>query len=448
MTIGIMGTPVSSGNRGVLALGASLTNLCAEASGGGEVKLLLVNREAHPVTFRVGGAPKPIAVVNLRMSPTGSPRQQVLMIVALSLLYKLVPIPFLRRALREFSPWIEAVATADVVGDVRGGDSFSDIYGLKRFVLAFLPVWSVLLIRGSMVQFPQTYGPFRSPLARWMGRYILRRSSVVVARDTRSQAVAQELIGPGRTVGLSPDVAFSLEAVRPDRVRTEPPLEGPAPAGVVGINVNGLMWHGGYTRDNMFGLQLDYPQYLRRLVPALLEAQPGEVWLIAHTFAADGDVESDPDAGRLLRDSLPPSLQSRVRLVSHPYDPYEIKGVIGRCDFFVGSRMHACIAALSQGVPCVGVAYSMKFGGVFASVGMGGWVIDGREVEVATAVERTLELYAQRDARREPLRQAAEEARRELRRVFASLIAGGADQEAACGSRSGARHAMALDKLA
>jgi polysaccharide pyruvyl transferase WcaK-like protein len=372
----------------------------------------------------------------------------VLIIVALSLLYKLVPIPFLRRALRDFSPWIEAVAAADVVGDVRGGDSFSDIYGLKRFVLAFLPVWSVLLIRGSMVQFPQTYGPFRSPLARWMGRYILRRSSVVVARDTRSQAVAQELIGPGRTVGLSPDVAFSLEAVRPDRVRTEPPLEGPAPAGVVGINVNGLMWHGGYTRDNMFGLQLDYPQYLRRLVPALLEAQPGEVWLIAHTFAPDGDVESDPDAGRLLRDSLPSSLQSRVRLVSHPYDPYEIKGVIGRCDFFVGSRMHACIAALSQGVPCVGVAYSMKFGGVFASVGMGGWVIDGREVEVATAVERTLELYSQRDARREPLRQAAEEARRELRRVFASLIAGGADQEAACGSRSGARHAMALDKLA
>ena len=46
------------------------------------------------------------------------------------------------------------------------------------------------------------------------------------------------------------------------------------------------------------------------------------------------------------------------------------KAVIGQCDFFIGSRMHACIAALSQGVPCVGVAYSMKFAGVFDTVGM------------------------------------------------------------------------------
>ena len=33
-------------------------------------------------------------------------------------------------------------------------------------------------------QFPQTYGPFKSPVARWMARILLRRSFPIVARDT------------------------------------------------------------------------------------------------------------------------------------------------------------------------------------------------------------------------------------------------------------------------
>ena len=422
MKIGIMGTPVSSGNRGVLALGASLLNLCAEASGGGEVFLLLVNREARPVSFRVGGRDRLIPVENLRMSPVASPRKQVGVVVLLSLVYWAVPLSVVRLALRRFSPWIDSVAGADVVGDVRGGDSFSDIYGLKRFVLAFLPVWSVLLIKGTMVQFPQTYGPFKSPVARWLARFILRKSSVIIARDRRSQAAAQALVAPGREILLSPDVAFSLEVCRPDEVVTDPPLSGPVPPGVLGLNVNGLMWNGGYTRDNMFGLKMDYAGFLKQLLPLLLDEHEGEVWLIPHTFAEAGGVESDPAASHQLRDSLPAALRPRVRIVTREYNQHEMKGVIGQCDFFIGSRMHACIAALSQGVPCVGVAYSMKFAGVFESVGAGGWVVDGRELGNDEAVARILELYGQRDALRGPLGQAAEDARAQLQVVFRRLL--------------------------
>ena len=41
----------------------------------------------------------------------------------------------------------------------------------------------------------------------------------------------------------------------------------------------------------------------------------------------------------------------RVFMLSAPLDERETKWVIGRKDFFVGARMHACIAALSQGCP-------------------------------------------------------------------------------------------------
>jgi colanic acid/amylovoran biosynthesis protein len=96
--------------------------------------------------------------------------------------------------------------------------------------------------------------------------------------------------------------------------------------------------------------------------------------------------------------------------------------VIGQCDFFVGARMHSCIAALSQGVPCVGVAYSMKFGGVFDSVGMLDWVVDGRVMDSDHAIKSILALYQSRDSVREILAQNSAQARHRLGEVFGKMV--------------------------
>jgi polysaccharide pyruvyl transferase WcaK-like protein len=339
----------------------------------------------------------------------------------MSVLHRLVPLAGVRAAIARSIPWIKTVAEADLVGDVRGGDSFTDIYGLKGFLLSSLMVWTVLLVKGTIVQFPQTFGPYRSPLARWLARFLLKRSSVIIARDEPSRVLAQELAGSERKVLLCPDVAFRLESTRPERIVLDPPLSGGIPPGIIGLNVNGLMYNGGHTRNNMFGLKLDYTAFLPALVKALLAEHPGELWLVPHTYTS-GHVESDNEASEKLRDRLPPELRRRVRLVTAPYDQHEFKWIIGQCDFFVGSRMHACIAALSQGVPCVGVAYSKKFAGVFASVGMEEWVVDGRSSEPDEAVSRVLSLYRQRDGVRRELLQRADQARQRLVELFQQLV--------------------------
>ena len=111
-----------------------------------------------------------------------------------------------------------------------------------------------------------------------------------------------------------------------------------------------------------------------------------------------------------------------MRLVLPKYDPHELKAIIGLCDFFVGSRMHACIAALSQGIPCVGIAYSRKFEGVFSSVGVGDWVIDGRVTGNPEALTRALALYRQRNDVRSELVRRADRATVELRALFRHLL--------------------------
>ena len=417
-----MGTPVSSGNRGILALGASLVSLCSEAAEGSAIFLLLEHRNNQSVSFRVRKKLELIPVVNGRISPRARLCDHFGWILAMSILYRLVPWRRFRAGIENSTPWIGAVAQAGMVGDVRGGDSFSDIYGMERFLMGFVAAWSVILVKGSIVQFPQTYGPFKRPIARIMARFLLRRSSVIIARDKQSLQVAQNLVGPEKVVILSPDVAFSLESVRPKQIELSPPLIGPVPASVIGLNVNGLMYNGGYTRNNMFGLRLDYTRFLQDVIPALLNENSGELWLIPHTYAPLGKVESDNDASTKVRDALPAALRDRVRVVSAEYDQHELKGIIGECDFFVGSRMHACIAALSQGVPCVGVAYSMKFAGVFDSVGMQGWVVDARDATTDQAVAQVVSLFRQRNAVRSDLSKRSAWAGKQLQTVFRNLV--------------------------
>jgi polysaccharide pyruvyl transferase WcaK-like protein len=420
--IALLGIPVSSRNQGVRALGAALVDLFAASPGNCGIRLLIGHSDPQPVVFQTTAGKIEVPLVNYRLSPKCRLREHLAWIVLMAILYRMMPLSGVRKLIARHTPWIAALEQCDFAGDVRGGDSFSDIYGMWRYLTGFMAAWTVILVKGTMVQLPQTYGPYKSPLARWLARFLLRRSKVIVARDKTSRQIAQDLAGPSVKVHLSPDVAFSLATRPPGILSLEPPQERSARARVIGINVNGLMFRGGYTRNNMFGLKMDYPVFVRKLVAALLDEHEGELWLIPHTYAVAGNVESDPEASHEVRESLPAALRSRVRILTGEHDPHEVKWIIGQCDFFTGSRMHSCIAALSQGVPCVGVAYSMKFKGVFESVGMEDWVVDGREVDEEDAVQQVMELYRRREQVRGVLAANADAARGRLREVFTEML--------------------------
>jgi colanic acid/amylovoran biosynthesis protein len=426
-----MGTPMRTANRGVSALGASLVKLVRGAEPGVEVFMLIGSQDQQPVSVMAGSDNILVPVVNYRVTPKATLRQNLFWIAFIALVYRALPITWLREKIVAHCPWIKAVRNAHVIGDIRGGDSFSDIYGLRSYLLASLSVMTVIWVRGDIVLFPQTYGPYKRAVTRMVARYILRRSSWILSRDQEGMETVRKLIGPTEKVRYCPDVAFALDAARPAVLPIAPPLPVKSQVCLVGLNINGLMFNGGYSRHNMFGLKLDYRSFLEQLMSRLLEKESLHVLLVPHNFARTGDVESDPDAcGAILR-SVPESARSRVHMVTEDCDQNKIKGIIGECDFFIGSRMHSCIAALSQGIPAVGVAYSKKFIGVFESVGASDWVVDGRQSDENDAISLIFSGLEQRDRIRERLAGKAEDAQRILRETFASLLS----REATVGHR-------------
>ena len=222
--VGLMGASLHTPNRGVSALGASLATLVWRSRPEATIALLIGNRDTRPGELSVNGRARTVGTVNFRHSPRAELGQQLWWIVLMSWLYRFVPSTTARRWITDTSPWIRSVVEADFVGDIRGGDSFSDIYGAKNFVLGCLPVLSVIWLRGGIHLLPQTYGPFRSRVAEWFARYILLRAQSIWCRDRISLQEVSRLTGGRRRGTLCPDVAFALEAIRPESLAVDTPL--------------------------------------------------------------------------------------------------------------------------------------------------------------------------------------------------------------------------------
>ncbi len=246
----------------------------------------------------------------------------------------------------------------DCILDIGGGDSFTDIYPLKRY--AWIVVSKVIAIaqRVPLVFSPQTIGPFQggSRVKRQLNaaaRWTMRRANAVVVRDAKSAEAVRALV-PGVEPVYAVDVAFALTF-------TPPPPRSGRPR--IGLNVSGLLWNGGHTGKGEFSLGYDYKALMTGVIEALLARGDVTVELIAHV---NDKVLVHEDDGAVA-DALAATYPALVRVPDF-VSPSAAKSHIAGLDAVVGARMHACIAAFSSGVPVVPVSYSRKFEGLFGSL--------------------------------------------------------------------------------
>jgi coenzyme F420 hydrogenase subunit beta len=287
-----------------------------------------------------------------------------------------VPLPALREVLNAESPFVAAVRSCDVVIDIGEGDSFTDIYGQRRFWEQAKAKALVLLLGVPLVLAPQTVGPFHRAGNRVLAKLLLRAATAVFTRD---QLSIEQLGLPSATCAT--DVALRLPYKRPTITKSG--------AVQVGLNVSGLLYSGGYTQDNQFGLKVDYRVLVQRLVEHWL-AQPGvELWLVPHVLSSQ-QVEDDRLAHADLKQRFP-----QLKVAPDFADPSEAKSFIAELDFFSGARMHACIAALSSGVPVVPLAYSRKFKGLLDGLEYP-WLADGQAMSTDEAFSCIVRAFEQR----------------------------------------------------
>lgn len=264
---------------------------------------------------------------------------------------------------------------ADMIFDFTLGDSFSDIYGAGRYIKTNIIKAIAEKNNDRFILGPQTYGPYDRRWARkWAGR-IINKSFKVYSRDEESILILKDIAQKSATVVS--DVAFALpyeKVILPDNGKVR-----------VAINPSGLLWKGGYTKDNQFGLTIDYQKYCKGIIEALAEDGKYDIYLLPHVGTSDGELENDLTLCRQLNKEY-----SYTHVIEDIDTPMKAKDYISAMDVLIAARMHATVGGVSSGVATIPVAYSRKFRGLYDNIGYN-YVLDIKNYDTEKAIYQTIE---------------------------------------------------------
>lgn len=271
--------------------------------------------------------------------------------------------------------YLSEIKKCHLVIDFTMGDSFSDIYGVKRFFKTSIFKQIALIYRKELILGPQTYGPYENKLCRLWGKSIISKSRYVFTRDKISLDYVQNLCNC--TAYEVTDIAFELpyKQLQCDK------------DGLIhiGFNPSGLLWAGGYSKNNQFGLSVEYKDYCIKLLSMLCDNDKYIIYLIPHVWDNDlTKTENDLAVCYMLKELFP-----KTTVVSDLNTAMDVKSVIASMDIFIGARMHATIAALSSGVVTIPFSYSRKFQGLFTSLNYP-YIVAAQHISIESAIELTI----------------------------------------------------------
>jgi colanic acid/amylovoran biosynthesis protein len=285
-------------------------------------------------------------------------------------------------------------AEADLILDL-SGDSFSDWQ--NRSIVNVLALLPAILLKKPFVFFSQSIGPFNF-WALPFARFCLDNSNLIVIREEVTKHYLECINVKNRSLFLAGDCAYLLKPAPLARVleilqechilRQQRPL--------IGISISAFMM------DHFFkGQGADYLSVMSKIVDYLVESKSAYVVLIPHSISPSYYVNDDTYAIRGVYRLVKNKRQ--VRIVGNDYDARELKGIIGFCDFFIGCRMHANIAAISQNIPTVALGWSHKYYGIMKRVGMEEYVINLENLSFEELKAKINMLFSMREQTRKRL---------------------------------------------
>ncbi|OHB61004.1 MAG: hypothetical protein A2167_01160 [Planctomycetes bacterium RBG_13_46_10] len=434
----LLGASFNTGNLGVSALAESSIKVILNRWPDAEIVLLGNEYKPHQQILSIAGREICVQIIPVRLCKNIFLPYHFLWFLLYGLLVKILPNSLYKAILTRRNPYIKTLYEADLAVDITGGDSFSDIYGSWSFLLRSLPKFLVLLYGKTLIMLPQTYGPFNKRVTKLLAKHALKHADLVYSRDIPSLECIRELLNncTAEKVRFTPDVAFVLDPRRPDnqeicsieKIKTNGTT-------LIGFNVSGLLSCCGSNEDNVFNLGLDYTTLVGSIIESLMKRNDTAILLVPHVAALQKPdnilserahkkgykEQSDVVACTKVYEQLCAKYKDRIYIVRGRYNHNETKYIIGLCDFFIGARMHACIAAISQGIPAVGLSYSKKFRGVFESVGIGELAVDLREKEESEVLEAIDKAFENRKNAANHLRNTIPAAQTRIQNMFEDM---------------------------
>jgi polysaccharide pyruvyl transferase WcaK-like protein len=238
---------------------------------------------------------------------------------------------------------------------INGGDGFSDIYGTETFEHRLFITRLAIKKKIPLIILPQTLGPFKNNSNLKTAKAILKYASKIYVRDDKFISTLSSWQIPFE---LTKDLSYYM---KPEKVDIE--IE----SGAIGLNISGLCYSNEF--KDLSG-QFDLYPSLIFLIINNFQKKNKHIYLISHSYNYDNpefandDLQASRDVYNKLRD------KTNIHLVDRNLTSPQTKYAISQCSFFIGTRMHACFAAIFTKVPVFGLGYSYKYEGSFRHMGL------------------------------------------------------------------------------
>ncbi len=282
-------------------------------------------------------------------------------------------------------PELQAYRDASLVVDL-SGDMLTDDYGPHVALSHYMPLLNALLLGKPLFICAQSVGPFGP--TRLLARWIFGRAQAVTLRDPISFAHVESLGLRSRPATATADMAFLLRPASAGRAIEILAAEGiewdKRPVLCVSVSPILEKRYEAESRDRFVAM-------MASVLDAFLRAHEARVLLVPHVTGPKAAGDDRRVASRVAGE-----MRARADVILGDYRPDELKAVIGLADMVLGARMHANIAALSQGIPVVALSYSHKTPGIMAMLGQRERALDGSRLEAERLLETLTATWEQR----------------------------------------------------
>lgn len=264
---------------------------------------------------------------------------------------------------------LKIYSESDLIIDL-SGDTLSDKYVCSLF--SILNILIGILLKKKIVIFSQSIGPFRRitiPLAR----FCLNKADLIIIREKITKSYLERINIHNHLIHLGADIAFLLKPAPRKTVqeiflkekinvnRTKYPI--------IGIGTSARIYR-------ILGLnKAIYLELMAKTADFLVEKLNAQVILVPHVIIPDKYEQQDD---RFVAEKIHylARNKNRIKIIKNDYSPEELKGIIGRCKLFIGSRMHSNIASTSMYVPTIALSWSHKYRGIMKMMGQEKYVCD------------------------------------------------------------------------
>jgi polysaccharide pyruvyl transferase WcaK-like protein len=232
-----------------------------------------------------------------------------------------------------------------------------------------------------------------------LARFCLNRADLIVVREDVSLSFLKKIGVDNPHTYLAAEIAFLLKPAPPEKVHEMLLKEGINEKNahpLIGIGTNALVYRAFKSKNE------SYVAFMAKIADYLVKKMNAQIVLISHVIIPP---KYDPYDDRYLARKIYQTAKNknRIRLIEGDYSPEELKGLIGKCDLFIGTRMHTNIAATSMRVPTIALGWSHKYYGIMKMLCQEKYVCDARAANLNELVLKISDAWHNRDEIRKRL---------------------------------------------